>query len=211
MASVTLKEKAYEQLRKLILNGNIQSNEHLTEKHLVEQLGMSRTPIRAALERLAVEGLVAYSPNKGLSLPELSIQRVVDFFDFRMALEGYIVFKLSQRHWDDKDMAWFRANLAKQAEFAQSRDFAAFTRKDIEFHRKLAALYENQEMVSMMDNLQDKLFLTGLRVLKKDNSRIQKSYEDHRDILEAMIAGKAEEARRLMIEHLEFGARILVL
>lgn len=211
MAAVTLKEKAYEQLRKLILNGDIHANEHLTEKYLVELLGMSRTPIRSALERLTAEGLVNYSPNKGLSLPGLSLKGAVDIFDFRIALEGYMVQKLALRHWEEEEIAWFRENLSRQERFASARDYAAFTREDMEYHRKLAELYENQEMIQMMENLQDKLFQTAMKVLRKDNARIQKSYEDHAAIFEAIIAGDAEEAQRLMIEHLEFGTRILIL
>lgn len=211
MAPVTLKERAYMELRQMILNGDIHSNEHLTEKYLVDQLKMSRTPIRAALERLAVEGLVHYSPNRGLMLTELSLQRVVDFFDFRIAIEGHIVQKLAARSWDEADIEWFRANLAEQEAFLAARDYASFTRVDSEYHRKLAEVYDNQEMTQTMDQLQDKLFQVALKVLRKDNARIQQSYEDHRDIFEWIVQGDGEAARKRMVEHLEFGARILIL
>lgn len=208
--AVTLKEKAYVQLRELIMSGDIHTSGHLTEKYLVELLQMSRTPIRAALERLAAEGVVLYSPNKGLSLPEHSFRRVVDFFDFRIAIEGHIVYKLASRIWEESEIAWFRNNLAEQNEHKQNLNYAAFTKADTLFHSQLAILYDNQEIVQTMEQLQDKLFLVALGVLKKDNARIQRSYEDHCDIFEFILANKPEEARAKMIEHLEFGARILV-
>jgi len=211
MAAVTLKEQAYEKLRHMILSGDIHSNEHLTEKYLVDILQMSRTPIRAALERLSAEGLVSYSPNRGLSLQELSLQRVVDFFDFRMAIEGYIASKLAARIWDEHEIALFRSNLEEQERCVQSRDYVAFTKADSQFHRMLARIYDNQEMHQTMEQLQDKLFQVALKVLRKDNARIQQSFEDHRDIFELILRGDGEAARKRMVEHLEYGARILIL
>ncbi|REE70553.1 GntR family transcriptional regulator [Paenibacillus taihuensis] len=210
MATVTLKEKAYEQLRALILEGTINSNDQLTEKYLVDLLQMSRTPIRSALEKLAAEGLLNMEPNKGLSLPGLSLQRVADFFDLRMALEGYIVHKLANRKLPPEEIAWFRENLRVQEETASQHDYLAFTHADSEFHRRLALVYENEEMVQMMNNLQDRLFQLALKVLRKDTNRIQNSYRDHLEIFELILAGEADEAKRRMIEHQEYAARILV-
>ncbi|MBO7744575.1 GntR family transcriptional regulator [Paenibacillus sp. MWE-103] len=211
MPPVTLKEKAYEQLRAYLLEGTINGNEQLTEKYLVDLLNMSRTPIRAALEKLAAEGLLNLSPNKGLSLPELSLQRVADFFDFRIALESHIVQKLASRKLPPDEIAWFRANLELQRETAEQHDYLAFTHADSAFHRRLAQAYENGEMVQMMENLQDRLFQLALKVLRKDNGRILASYRDHLEIFELILAGSGEEAKRRMVEHLEYGARILVL
>ncbi|QHW33725.1 GntR family transcriptional regulator [Paenibacillus rhizovicinus] len=211
MPPVTLKEKAYEQLRAYLLEGAINNNEQLTEKYLVDLLQMSRTPIRAALEKLAAEGLLNLAPNKGLSLPELSLQRVGDFFDFRIALESHIVYKLGSRKLSPDEIAWFRANLELQRQTAEQHDYLAFTHADSDFHRRLALVYDNAEMVQMMENLQDRLFQLALKVLRKDNDRIQSSYRDHLEIFDLILAGEGEEAKRRMVEHLEYGARILVL
>ncbi|QHT62412.1 GntR family transcriptional regulator [Paenibacillus lycopersici] len=211
MPPVTLKEKAYEQLRAYLLEGTINSNEQLTEKYLVDLLQMSRTPIRAALEKLAAEGMLNLAPNKGLSLPELSLRRVGDFFDFRIAMESHIVFKLAARKLLPDEIAWFRGNLELQRQTAERHDYLAFTHADSDFHRRLALAYDNAEIAQMMENLQDRLFQLALKVLRKDNGRIQQSYRDHLDIFELILAGDGEEAKRRMVEHLEYGARILVL
>lgn len=211
MAKLTLKEQAYQQLRTLILSGEIQSGAQLTENYLVELLQMSRTPIRSALERLTAEGLLNYAPNKGLSLNEPSLQRVVDFFDVRIALEGHIVKKLATRAWQEQDIAWFRSNLAEQEAAMRVHDYAAFSLKDSEFHRQLAILYDNHEIILWMDNLQDKLFQIPLKILRKDHQRIQQAYQEHVQLVEAMLSGASDKALALMVEHLEHGARILVL
>ncbi|MGG1515613.1 GntR family transcriptional regulator [Paenibacillus oryzisoli] len=210
MPAVTLKQKAYDRLKQLLLNGEINSNEQLTEKYLTEKLGMSRTPIRAALERLTVERLLNYSSNKGISLVELSLMEVLDFYDFRKSIEGYIVKKISLIEWEESDLLWFRDNLAKQEEYMRSRDYAAFTLLDSAFHRKLAEVYGNQEMIQAMDQLQDKLYQVALKVLRKDKTRIQISYEDHVALFDAIVDGKTAEAEQLIYDHLEIGARILM-
>lgn len=211
MAAVTLKEKAFIELRRLILNGELQPGEFLTERMLVELLGMSRTPIRAALERLDAEGLAKYTPNKGLIVSEMSLTQVAEFFDFRVAIESYIVRRLAERTLPPADADWFRANLEDQRACVEANDFARFTEADAAFHRRLAAVYDNGEITKTMDRLQDKLYRTALRVLRKDVSRIRTSYEDHARIFELVASGDGAGAARLMEEHLEFGKRILMM
>ncbi|ANE48540.1 GntR family transcriptional regulator [Paenibacillus swuensis] len=208
---MTLKEQAYNRLRQFILSGKIRPGEHLTELSLVEMLEMSRTPIRSAMERLASEGLVTYSPNRGLSVAEMTFDRVIDFFDYRMAIEGYAVRKLADRVWSEEEKEWFRINLSMQKRCVDAHDSAMFTQADSDFHRKLIYNYDNQEMIQTMDKLQDQLYLTALKVLRKDQSRIHQSYEDHKRIFELLVDGNAEEAGRLMLAHLEYGKRILVM
>jgi DNA-binding GntR family transcriptional regulator len=210
MAAVTLKEKAYIELRKLILDGNLKPGEFLTERTLVEMLGMSRTPIRSALERLDVEGLAKYTPNKGLVVAEISLDRAIDFYDFRIAIECFVVKKLSERSWSEADLDWMRNNLKEQEECLKNNDFEAFTVADYAYHQKLAQVNENSEILQTMEQLQDKLYQIALKVLRKNRTRIQESYEDHVRIFNHIIHGEAEEAANEMEKHLEYGKRILI-
>jgi DNA-binding GntR family transcriptional regulator len=210
MAETTLKETAYLKLRAMILNGELNPGDFLTERMLVEQLEMSRTPIRAALERLDVEGLANYTPNKGLVVAELSLGKAVDIYDFRMAMESYVVRKLANRAWTKEEIEWFDLNLALQRKHAEQNDYTLFTDADSQFHLKLAQTYENWEIVQAMEQLQDKLYRIALNVLRKDPSRIQVSYEDHEQILAHIIQKEPDKAVERMVRHLEFGKRILI-
>lgn len=197
-------------MRQRILNGELPPGEFLTERMLVELLGMSRTPIRSALERLDAEGLAKYTPNKGLIVSEISVTQVMEFFDFRVAIEGYMVKRLAARAWNDREIEWFRGNLQEQKAFVEANDFARFTEADAAFHRGLANLYDNSEISRTMDRLQDKLYRIALQVLRKDITRIQASFEDHIRIFELILSGDGAAAARQMEDHLEFGKRILV-
>ncbi len=211
MTRTTLKEQAYIKLRQHILDGEFKPGEFLTERTLVEMLGMSRTPIRSALERLDVEGLANYKPNKGLIVAEISVSKAIDLYDFRAAMECFVVRKLSVLSWREQDIHWFEDNLQEQKHYMLANDYTGFTLADSQFHRMLAKVNDNSEILHAMEQLQDKLFQIALRVLRKDRSRIQISYEDHARIFDLIKEGKCEEAAQAMEKHLEYGKRILIM
>jgi DNA-binding GntR family transcriptional regulator len=208
---LTLKEQAYLRLRQLILDNDLKPGELLTERKLVELLKMSRTPIRAALERLDFEGLAKYTPNKGLVVTEISLKKAIDLYDYRIGMECFVVRKLSSMIWTDHDIHWFEENLRAQERFVANQDFNPFTEADSQFHRKLAEIYGNEEILQAMEQLQGKLNKIALHVLRKDRTRIKVSYEDHLRIFQLIQAEQGIDASRQMEEHLEFGKRILVL
>lgn len=208
--AVTLKEKAYLMLRKGILGGELKPGEVLTERMLVEWLEMSRTPIRAALERLDAEGLAIYTPNKGLTVAELSLTKACDLYDYRIAMECFVIRKLSSRVWETEEIRWFEQNLEQQRSCIENRDHLLFTEADAAFHHKLAAVLGNAEILQAMERIQDKLCQIAVQVLRKDYTRIQVSYEDHVRIFQLLQDGNKEAAAQAMEQHLEFGKRILV-
>jgi DNA-binding GntR family transcriptional regulator len=210
MTKLTLKEHAYSELRRRIISGELKPGQFLTERMLVDMLKMSRTPIRSALERLDADGLALYTPNKGLVVAEISLKRAVDFYDLRMALECHIVQKLAKRSFTQAEKEQFHDNLAHQERCLRSDDYACFTEADSEFHRLLARLYDNDEVIRVMDQLQDKLFVIALTVLRKDRERILVSYQDHVAIVEALLQGNGEQAAKIMGDHLEYGKKILI-
>lgn len=210
MANLTLKEQAYLQLKAFILSGELTPGQFLTERTLVEMLGMSRTPIRSALERLDVEGLANYTPNKGLVVAEVSVAKAIDLYDYRIALESHVVRKLASLVWESDDLEWFEHNLREQERHMREQNYEAFTLADAEFHRKLAQVNGNSEIMMAMDRLQDKLHQIALRVLRKDRGRIGVSYEDHLAIFRLIKEGHVDEAAQAMETHLEYGKRILI-
>lgn len=207
---MTLKERAFQQLRQWILTGELKPGDFLTEIKLVDMLGMSRTPIRSALERLDAEGLAKYTPNKGLIVAEISIKKAMDLFDYRTALECYVVRKLSVASWREEEARWFEANLLNQERHMRDGDYASFTMADSEFHRRLAKATENEVIAQALEQLQDKLYQVALGVLRKDRLRIQDSYADHQRIYLLVREGRGDEAAAAMERHLEYGKRIMI-
>jgi DNA-binding GntR family transcriptional regulator len=92
---VLLKEQAYQQLKQMLVDGTYVPGTFLSERRLAEQLGMSKTPVRAALERVEAEGYVTVSPQQGIVVRELSLREIKEHFEIRMALETHIVRRLA--------------------------------------------------------------------------------------------------------------------
>src|SRR5215510_8543834 len=85
-----LKERAYRHIKQRILNGSFAPAEFLSERQLAGQLAMSKTPVRAALERLESEGLITTSPQQGIIVRDLSVEQIADLYEMRLALETYV-------------------------------------------------------------------------------------------------------------------------
>ena len=205
-----LKHKSYKELRNLILSGSLGPGQFLSERSLVERLGMSRTPIRAALERLEVEGFVKQSPNQGIIVEAFSITKAIEVYDLRMALESHYVRKLANRSLTADEILVLERNLEEQKLLMEENNQELFTIKDYEFHMKLAEFYGNKEIVQTMENIYDKCNMIALNVLRKDLGRIKVAYNDHSIIYKHILSGEPEIAVEKTVQHLEFGKQILI-
>src|SRR6516162_1995631 len=87
---VLLRQRAYGELKELIQSGALPAGAFLSERQLVGRLGMSKTPIRAALQQLEGEGLVSVSPQQGILVRELSAREILELFDLRAAVEPFV-------------------------------------------------------------------------------------------------------------------------
>jgi len=204
-----LKDRAYEELKESIKTEVFPPGSFLSERQLVKRLGMSKTPIRSALERLESEGFVSVSPQQGILVRELSLQEIVDHYDIRIALETFMTRRLAGR-LDEAQEALLRANLEKQAGRAEHGDAVACAQLDAEFHLMLCEFLDNRQILQVMWRLRDKLSRVTLRVFKQQKTRTMQSYAEHAAIVEAIVRGDGEEGARLVEEHLEYGKQFLV-
>lgn len=207
---MTLKENAYIELKRLIMENELHPGQFLSERALTERLNMSRTPIRSALERLEAEGFVKQSPQQGVLVLETSIKKAMDIYDLRIALESHIVGKLAETEFSVQDIAWFEHNLELQKLNLEKMDQVQFTALDSEYHRKLSEVYGNLEIIQTIEKIQSRLYQIALTVLRKDLNRIQIAYLDHRNIFDFIVANNKAQAVELIVNHLEYGKLILI-
>lgn len=207
---VLLKDQAYAELKRLIQSGDLPPHRALSERQLSERMGMSKTPIRAALENLEMQGLVTVSPQRGIYIRELSAREIGELFDIRMALEPFATGKLSQCSWSASQRADLKKNLAQQKTAAKAEDALAATELDIGFHRLLAAVLDNREIMVWLEKCFDKLHRSILHINRLVPGRLQKSYEDHLSIANAIQGSDEPKSRSLMQEHLKYGRRFLL-
>ena len=205
-----LKDQAYQKLKSLIQTGDLAPESMLSERHLTERLGMSKTPIRAALENLETQGLVTVSPQKGIIVRELSAREAAELFDVRAAVEPLVVSQLARSSLSSSQRAELKANLREQHRAAESGDALAATQLDIAFHRLLARQVENREIMVWLERCFDRLHRSVLRVNRLAPGRLPKSCDEHEAIAAAIIEGRQNEAASLMGQHLTFGRQFLL-
>lgn len=204
-----LKDRAYDELKRLILTGTYPPGTFLSERQLAAQLAMSKTPIRAALERLAAEGFVAVSPQQGIVVRERSLHEIVDLFDLRIALETFVVRRLAGQ-LPAAGAGRLRVNLAAQDECAHDGDLARAAHLDAQFHLTLCECLDNHEITTTLAHLRDKLDRTIYTILSRDAGRVSDSYKEHMGIVEAIVAADRELAATRMERHLTWGKTFLV-
>lgn len=204
-----LKQQAYDELKRLIQNATLGPGVFLSERQLAIQLGMSKTPVKAALERLEAEGFVAVSPQQGIVVRDLSIHEIADQFEIRLALESFVLRSLAGK-LTDAHILRLKDNLRQQQLAAKQLDVTTSTRLDSAFHTLFCEFLGNQEILRVMLHLREKMHRVVTRVFEQDSNRLAPSYREHKAIADAVLAGKANQAAAALEEHLNYGKQILL-
>jgi DNA-binding GntR family transcriptional regulator len=204
-----LKERAYAEIRRRILSGVFAAGTFLSERQLALQLGMSKTPVRAALERLEQEDLVTTSPQQGIIVRDLSVHEIADQYEIRAALETYVLRTVAGR-LTVAQVERLRANLEAQEVNCRDCDVERGVVLDAEFHTLFCEFLGNREILRVMGQLRAKIHRVITQVYKINPGRVVSSYQEHQAIADAVIQGNAVEAVRCIEEHLECGKRHLL-
>jgi len=203
---VALKQQAYFELKRLILSDELAAGTVQSVRQLATRLSMSKTPVHAAIERLEAEGLVVLAPQQGVVVRELSLQDIVNHYEIRQALEPYVVRRLAGR-LTPSQIEMLRENLDELREHTILARVDGLIQADAEFHQLLCGFLGNDEITRVMQQLRDKAQRVIQRVAQQFPERIAETYEEHREIFEALSDGDGQRAAELANQHLENGLR----
>lgn len=204
-----LRERAYHELKQLLIMEGTPPEPFLSERKLAKTLGMSNTPVRSAIERLEAEGLLTISPNQGIVVRELSTAEVADHYELRKALEAFVLRQLAGGLTPEQS-ARLQANLAAQQACLDPRETLRFIELDSEFHLLFCHFLGNEEITRVLLQLREKTHRVILRIARQAPERINRSYPEHREIADAVMHGDGERAAALVVAHLEHGKRCFV-
>jgi DNA-binding GntR family transcriptional regulator len=189
---------AYERIRGYVLGGELPPGARLGQVELAERLGISRTPVREALRRLAGEGLADFHSNRGFRVADLGLDAVLHRLEVRAILEPGIAALAAGRRtgWD--------LDLMKEAivDEEEARDGIEAHDASRRFHIALARASGNKELVRVIESLW--LVEVGRRLLFRRSAEPDWQRTDaseHREVLEAVRNGSAADAERLMARH----------
>lgn len=205
-----MKDKAYQRIKDRILLDKFGPGTFLSERQVAAWLGMSKTPIKAAFERLDHEGFITISPQQGVVVRDLNIQEIADHFELRIALESFVVRNIAGRLTSEQRKS-LQKSITDQKTSLEKGNVSESVRLDGEFHALICSFLGNQELSRVMRELKDKIYRVVRRVYSRHGNRPQSSFEEHEKISKLIVQGKVKEAANAMIEHLENGRQFLLL
>lgn len=195
---------AYDQIRALILAGEIEPGERLAQVELAERLGISRTPVREALRRLAAEGLVIARTNHGFRVAEIGIEAVMRRLEIRLLLEPGVA-RLAAERATEADVVALRATIEVEK---AARDAIAAHDASRAFHVAVARATGNEDLVTTLEA--QWIVEVGRRLLARRAAAPdwhETDVSDHNAIAVAIAAGDGDAAERLMRQHVEDALR----
>jgi DNA-binding GntR family transcriptional regulator len=191
-----------DKLRERILSGEFTPGDRLVEGRLSDEMGVSRIPVREALRALAAEGLVTIEPRRGASVSVLSDAAAYDMVEVRATLEGLNAKLAAQRR--DKDTAARLRNFLEEGSVAARADsLDSFLALNSQFHETLATIAGNVVLTELLRSLRDR---TALLFAPSNMRRARQNWEEHAQILNAVIAGNGDLAALLASQHVHNAA-----
>lgn len=201
-----IRHEVYDHLKCEILSGKLPSGSRLSEVALAERLGVSRTPVREAVQRLAQDGLVEVAPNRGARVKTVSTADVEDVYAVREVLDG-LAARLAATHRTAAQLEAMRTAL-RTLERAAPSDFEMQIAADLEFHGHIANASGNAALTATLRGLSEGV--TRVKLLTKRYNQSTKTQTAHQNLFNAIENGDAAAAERLAKAHvLEFRAIIL--
>lgn len=196
-----LHQIAYEHLRDAVRRCELQSGDFLSEVRISKALGISRTPVREAIRRLAQEGLLQVIPGRAITVAAPSIQEVLDALHVRELLEPELA-RLAAEAFPDDAKELLAETIEHMEQAARAGDRLSWSRTDTVWHEMLSKLCPNQLLGQLV--LQARNRVVG--VVFDDHfpvSHLVRGTKEHMLITEAIIAGDGASAEALMHEHLQ--------
>jgi len=187
---------AYNSIREYILEGRLDENSRLTEDFLSDQLGISKSPVREALNRLEAEGLIRIEPRKGAYLRRLSVVEIKELYDAREALEAHVV---RTAVVTPALLADLRQSLKRQRTLLKAHDKPHYIEEDVRFHALLAQATGNGFLCSLLENIQNQIWVSRRKTYDLSSSTAPDS---HDAIVKALEEGSLDAAERAMREHI---------
>ena len=179
----------YERLRDALRDARLEGGRLLNEADLARQLGVSKTPVREALLRLASEGFVQTLPRRGSQVVHLSLRDIEEIFEVREMLEAEVI-RLALPRLDDAVLAELDAIVQRGSEAIARAEYAPFTAADIQLHDRLAQAAGNSRLLQMLDGIRG--WVQRVRMAcheyRLDPSRPARAQAEHAQLVEALRA-----------------------
>lgn len=197
---LTLRERIYEEIVRLIVSGELPSGFALDEKSLTEKLQVSRTPFREAIGTLAKEGLIEIRPYRGFFVRSFSRKEIEDLYELRKTLECFAV-ELAVPRMSDRDIAQLERILDEAVAALRRRDMVAYGAHDKDFHETIAERSGNAALIETLARLALQIQLCRT-IANESREFAERAAQERDEILAAFKARDIARASALMRAHI---------
>ena len=196
-----LRDVVFNTLRKAILTGELKPGERLMEIHLANRLGVSRTPIREAIRKLELEGLVIMIPRRGAEVAQITEKSLKDVLEVRRALDALCV-ELACERITEEGKVKLREACSEFEKATKTGDVTAIAEADVALHDIIVEATGNARLIQLINNLSEQMYRYRFEYIK-DESRHKKLVEEHRMIYESIIEKDKEKAAKAAKLHID--------
>lgn len=195
-----LRDVVFNTLRRAILRGELKPGERLMEIQLANKLGVSRTPIREAIRKLELEGLVLMIPRKGAEVAEITEKNLRDVLEVRCALEELAV-QLACDRIDGNGVKELHVAADHFRSILDSDDITKIAEADEAFHDVIFKATGNARLIQLLNNLREQMYRYRIEYLKKEECYPQ-LIEEHAMIMKAIENHDKDAATRVTSQHI---------
>ena len=196
-----LRDVVFNTLRQAILRGDLRPGERLREIEMAKKLGVSRTPLREALRKLELEGLVVTIPRKGAEVADITEKNMQDVLEVRKSLEE-LATGLACERMTESDIEELRTKNLAFEESLKAKDVTKIAEADVQFHDVIFAATNNQRLIQLLNNLREQMYRFRVEYLKNAEYYPQ-LLKEHKEIIVRLEKRQKVEATKIICEHID--------
>ena len=196
-----LRDVVFKTLRQGILTGELKPGERLMEIHLANKLGVSRTPIREAIRKLELEGLVTMIPRRGAEVAQITEKSMKDVLEVRKVLDTLSV-TLACERITEEEKEQLRDACADFEDAVKTGDFSMVAKTDVAFHDIIVAATRNIRLSQMVNNLAEQMYRYRFEYIK-DSTQHNRLVQEHREICDGIVKGDKGKALAAIEAHID--------
>ncbi len=203
-----LRDIVFKTLREAIITGELKPGERLMEIKLANELGVSRTPVREAIRKLELEGLVIMTARKGAEVAPINEKDLMEVLEIRKTLEG-LACELAAENATKAKINQFKEINEKILQAINEENIEEITKNDVEFHEAIYAITNNRRLVQMLHQLKEHIFRYRLEYIK-DMKNKETIVDEHTRIIEAIATNDSKTAKKEIEKHIEMQERYIL-
>ncbi len=200
-SDLPLRDVVFYTLRQSILTGELKPGERLMEIHLADKLGVSRTPVREAIRRLELEGLVTMFPRRGAEVAQITEKSMSDVLEVRRTLDALCA-ELACDRISQEELSALKQACERFEQSVSTHDTKKIAQADVALHDIIVQATGNQRLIQLVNNLSEQMYRYRFEYIK-DSSQHETLIREHRIIYQSIVDKDRDTAASAAKTHID--------